>query len=478
MRIGLDIDNVIANFDKTVLEEFKKEDKNKRNSGIINPKGRHVEYMFDWTKEEAQEFFYKNMERLEEILEPREDAKLYMEKLIADGHELFLISHRVYPHYKNPKEVTLKWLEKYKIPYTKLILSKDTDKSLECIENKIDILFDDSINNCKAVLKNGISSCIMGTVQNKNCKSDFERVENWEELYEKVCDLAVKKMPKSHIILDTDIDNEVDDCFALDYILNSNNRLILDAVTIAPFYHENDISIEEGIENSENICKRIFMFNNIDSKNMIYKGSTDYFKNGYRKETPAIKRMVEVINKNDLTYILSIGAITNTAVLLYLHPELKNKIKVVWLGGHSIMSLDNSEYNFKQDVEAVKYVYNSNVDLTVIPCQGVASNLTTSIEELSSYLDLNSKTGKYLYKRFYNDGKHGITKRRVIWDISVIAYMINPYWFDFRIMNIPKINDDLSYDFSKETNHQIKFAVGLKQNKIFYDLFEKVNKKL
>ena len=379
---------------------------------------------------------------------------------------------------KNPKEVTLKWLEKYKIPYTKLILSKDTDKSLECIENKIDILFDDSINNCKAVLKNGISSCIMGTVQNKNCKSDFERVENWEELYEKVCDLAVKKMPKSHIILDTDIDNEVDDCFALDYILNSNNRLILDAVTIAPFYHENDISIEEGIENSENICKRIFMFNNIDSKNMIYKGSTDYFKNGYRKETPAIKRMVEVINKNDLTYILSIGAITNTAVLLYLHPELKNKIKVVWLGGHSIMSLDNSEYNFKQDVEAVKYVYNSNVDLTVIPCQGVASNLTTSIEELSSYLDLNSKTGKYLYKRFYNDGKHGITKRRVIWDISVIAYMINPYWFDFRIMNIPKINDDLSYDFSKETNHQIKFAVGLKQNKIFYDLFEKVNKKL
>lgn len=476
MRIGLDIDNVITNFDKTILEEFKKEDKNKRNSGIVNPKGRHIEYMFDWTKEEAEEFFCNNMEKLAEILEPREDAKIYMEKLIADGHELFLISNRVYPHYKNPKEVTINWLKKYKIPYTKLILSKEADKSLECIENKIDILFDDSINNCKAVLKNGIHSCIMGTIQNKNYKSDFERVENWQELYEKVCDLAVKKMPKLHVILDTDIDNEVDDCFALDYVLNSNDRLILDAVTIAPFYHENDISIEEGIENSENICKSIFNFNHIDSTNMIYKGSTDYFKNGYRRETAAIKRMVEVINKNELTYILSIGAITNIAVLLYLHPELKNKIKIVWLGGHSIMSLKNDEYNFKQDVGAVEYVYNSKVDLTVIPCYGVASNLMTSIEELSSYLDLNSKIGKYLYKRFYNDGKHGITKRRVIWDISVIAYMINPYWFDFRIMNIPKINDDLSYDFSKETNHKIKFAVGLKQNKIFYDLFKKINR--
>ena len=30
MRIGIDIDNVIADLDKTFLEEFEKEDKNKR----------------------------------------------------------------------------------------------------------------------------------------------------------------------------------------------------------------------------------------------------------------------------------------------------------------------------------------------------------------------------------------------------------------------------------------------------------------
>ena len=35
MRIGLDIDNVISNFDKKLMEELIKEDKNKRNTGII-----------------------------------------------------------------------------------------------------------------------------------------------------------------------------------------------------------------------------------------------------------------------------------------------------------------------------------------------------------------------------------------------------------------------------------------------------------
>ena len=42
MRIGLDIDNVITDFDKKILEEFYKEDKNKRNKGIVNPDGNWI----------------------------------------------------------------------------------------------------------------------------------------------------------------------------------------------------------------------------------------------------------------------------------------------------------------------------------------------------------------------------------------------------------------------------------------------------
>ena len=36
MKIGLDIDNVISNFDKKLMKELIKEDKNKKNRGIIN----------------------------------------------------------------------------------------------------------------------------------------------------------------------------------------------------------------------------------------------------------------------------------------------------------------------------------------------------------------------------------------------------------------------------------------------------------
>ena len=42
MRIGIDIDNCISNFDDVLLEEYIKHDKELRNTGIINDKPYHI----------------------------------------------------------------------------------------------------------------------------------------------------------------------------------------------------------------------------------------------------------------------------------------------------------------------------------------------------------------------------------------------------------------------------------------------------
>lgn len=190
MRIGLDIDNVISDFDKALLDEFMSEDKNKRNKGIINPYARHITRgMFDWTEDEVHEFFRNNMERIAESLELREGAKDYIDKLINDGHEIYLISHRAYPDYNNPLKVTEKWLKEKEINYTKLILSKSTDKSSECIENKIDIMFDDVVSNCLKLRDKGINVCLMGTRYTKISKENLPIVTDWNELYNRVCDM-------------------------------------------------------------------------------------------------------------------------------------------------------------------------------------------------------------------------------------------------------------------------------------------------
>ena len=63
MRIGIDIDNCISNFDDTLLKEYLKHDKELRNTGIINKNPEYLRKgMFDWTEEEESSFYHANIE--------------------------------------------------------------------------------------------------------------------------------------------------------------------------------------------------------------------------------------------------------------------------------------------------------------------------------------------------------------------------------------------------------------------------------
>lgn len=172
---------------------------------------------------------------------------------------------------------------------------------------------------------------------------------------------------------------------------------------------------------------------------------------------------------------MAIGAITNIALAIKKEPRIIDKIEVIWLGGHSLLQDDNLEFNFEQDVNAVKLVFESKVKLTIIPCKNVASNLRTSIYELNHYLKGKSELCDYLIDRFYNDGYHGVQERRVIWDISVIAYMINKSWFTSKDISCPNIKDDTAY---KQTihNHKITMVNYIDVDNVYSDLFKKLGK--
>lgn len=190
MNIGLDIDNVISNFDLAVFKAFLKEDKLKRNRGIINKDALHInDGMFDWSRDEVVKFYANNMETIAKDLFLRKDCKKVMDRLLQEGHKLFLISHRVYPDYKHPEETTKEWLKKRKIKYTKLIISKNRDKTPECFANKIDVMFDDVCSQCKIMRNNGVNCILMLTKYNWREKENLPFVKSWNDLYNKICQL-------------------------------------------------------------------------------------------------------------------------------------------------------------------------------------------------------------------------------------------------------------------------------------------------
>ena len=276
-------------------------------------------------------------------------------------------------------------------------------------------------------------------------------------------------------VLDTDTYNECDDQFALAYLLKSQERFNIEAITVAPYHHDNNISIIEGNEKSYNEIIKICKYLNFDTTNKVYKGSEDYLQNNYNETTKAVEKIIEIALKNEKTYILSIGAITNIAIAILKEPKIIDRIEIIWLGGNSLLQNKNDEFNFRQDIKAVKTIFESNAKLTIIPCKNVASNLITSIYELEHFLKGKNELCDYLCQRFYNDGVHGIQERRVIWDISVIAYMLNKSWFMSEEISCPRIREDSSYELTNN-NHKITMINYIDVNKVYTDLFNKLTK--
>ena len=69
---------------------------------------------------------------------------------------------------------------------------------------------------------------------------------------------------------------------------------------------------------------------------------------------------------------------------------------------------------------------------------------TNRYKYFKNNLENKSELCNYLIKRFYNDGYHGIQESRTIWNIVVVAYMINRKWFIKKEINCQNIKQDIS----------------------------------
>jgi len=270
---------------------------------------------------------------------------------------------------------------------------------------------------------------------------------------------------KYNVILDTDIGNSWDDQFALVYLLKNENLFYIEAITIEPFKHTEKESIIDNQEVSFNEIVTISRLLNKDIENKIYR-----FRNN-----EAVEKIIEIATKNDKTYILAIGALSNISLAINKNPNIINKIEIIWLGGNSLEYGNNKEFNFMQDTDATFNVINSNANMTIIPARNVAVDLIIKKEELEKRLDMNKEISQYLCKRFVNDSYYGIKNERVIWDISVIAYLINKNWFETKEIKGLILSENLQYYTNSSTATKL-IVEKLDNNKIYDDLFEVLNR--
>lgn len=282
---------------------------------------------------------------------------------------------------------------------------------------------------------------------------------------------------KVRMILDTDTYNEVDDQFALAYAFLSKEKIELEAVYAAPFKNNRSKSAGDGMEKSYEEILRLLKMLDKSPEGFAFRGSNRYLEDistPVRSEAALdlIKKAMASSPENPL-YVVPVGCITNIASAILIEPKIIKNIVVVWLGGNDLNWPHQKEFNLMQDVLAAQVVLNSGVPFVIMPCQPVVSHFQTTIPELSVYLKEKNELSDYLYNIVveYSDGRAAWSK--VIWDVTAVAWLVNPEWIPTNIVHSPVLTDQVTYSVD-QSRHFIRMATSLNRDEIFRDLFEKL----
>ena len=235
---------------------------------------------------------------------------------------------------------------------------------------------------------------------------------------------------KIDVVLDTDAYNEIDDQFAIAYLLRSKEKLNTKAIYAAPFFNEISTSPNHGMEQSYDEILRLLDL--LEEKVDVFRGSESFLADEHTPViSPAAKDLAERANayssENPL-YVVAIGAITNVASAILLNPAVAENTVVVWLGGHALHFHDTYEFNMFQDVAAARVVMKSGVPFVHLPCMGVVSSFTLSKPEIEYWLKGKSALADHLANytiEVADSYAKGTAWTRCIWDVTAVAWLLN-----------------------------------------------------
>ena len=284
---------------------------------------------------------------------------------------------------------------------------------------------------------------------------------------------------KVRMVLDTDTYNEIDDQFAVVYALLSREKLDVEALYAAPFFNNRSTGPKEGMEKSYEEILRLLDRLDMEAEGFVYKGSEHYLTDLENPpKSPAALDLIErakSASPDNPLYVVAVGAITNVASAIQMDPSIIENIVVVWLGGNSIHWPTSREFNFSQDLNASRLIFDCGVPLVQMPCVPVVTHLATTLPEMETYLKGRGAIGDYLLEIFREYQKDQYAWSKVLWDMTAVAWLINADWTPTNLIHSPIVTDQ--HTFSRDNSrHMIRAAYFIKRDAVFGDFFRKIEK--
>ncbi len=285
---------------------------------------------------------------------------------------------------------------------------------------------------------------------------------------------------KTPVVLSTDVGNEVDDQWAITYLLTNPHFDVL-GITSAQAPSLPDPSAHATYEFLVDVVEHRL---GMSVHPPLLEGSSVPLK-GDRKPQASeamsfiIQASKQYSKENRLT-ILTIGAATDVASAMLEDPSIVDRIRIVAMGFTDLSENGGKEYNVQNDPRAWQVILRSSVPVVIGAGNVCRANLALRFGEAAALLSGHGAIGSWLwaeYKAWYfrnvkplrvND----FSKPWIIWDIITLCYLER--MTEEKSVPRPVLGDDLSFEPGK-TGGDITWITKVDSAKLWSDFVERID---
>ena len=247
------------------------------------------------------------------------------------------------------------------------------------------------------------------------------------------------------LLLDADSANEIDDLYAIAYLLKKQDVKLV-GITSAQWFHL--YSGDSTMWKSHKLNQELVALAGKTNALPVVLGADrimgDPWGGFAPRKSPATDFIIAESHKliaGQKLDVMCIGASTNLASALALDSTLHQRIRVWVLGFKYDVDQgvwDKDEFNIRRDLNAANYLLNhEGLELHVMPIS-VARQYTWPKAETYARLDQSGEVGVYLKRKW--EERFGDAKEWVMWDVALLQAYLEPRQGTERMVITPPEN--------------------------------------
>lgn len=188
MKIAVDLDDTLSVVDRVTRAQGYIA-RNKLPYQLVNPEAHRLADVFDWNDGEVLRFMREGGVSVFTEAKVRQGVCEVLSRWREEGHVVIILTARMREMFTNPVNFARDWLQKRRVPYDEIV-AECTDKGAYCAEHGIEILVDDSVENCLGAQKHGVTAVLAVSRYTQSRSHEiFFGGANWKQI-----DLAVQKI--------------------------------------------------------------------------------------------------------------------------------------------------------------------------------------------------------------------------------------------------------------------------------------------